>query len=168
MDTNLLSREIEELVTRSEIEALAIRYSDAADTIGRGDVEAGRQIIKSCFTDDSVFEAFFPTDAADAPFFSSIGADGWTDAVAKAFAAGGYTGTHHQIGNIQVSVQGETTIMKVYVTATHVLDWRSSLFVATAVYTDHVVRTPQGWRFGRRSVRATSGLNVVGASPPLP
>jgi len=106
-----------------------------------------------------------PTDPPNAPFFSSVGADGWTDAVANGFAAAGYTATHHQIGNVQVSVQGNTATMKVYVTATHVIDWSSKAFVATAVYTDHVVHTPQGWRFDHRSVRATSALTLVSASP---
>src|SRR5689334_6345709 len=62
-----------ELKTKAEIEELAVKYSAGVDAIGRGDVEGGREIIRTCFTDDAIFEAFVPTDSPNSPFFFSVG-----------------------------------------------------------------------------------------------
>lgn len=150
---------------RREIGALAVAYAHAADALGRGDVEQGRRIIKTCFTSDAVFEAYLPAAGPEAlPFFSVVGPDDWTDRVYEGFAALGYTATQHHIGNVQISLQGDTAIMKCCLTATHVIDWTSSIVYATATYTDQVVRTAEGWRIARRRLQASSALRLQ--SPP--
>jgi 3-phenylpropionate/cinnamic acid dioxygenase small subunit len=148
-----------------EIGALAVAYAHAVDALGRGDVEQGRRIIETCFTSDTVFEAYFPeADPGARPFFSVVGPDDWTDRVYEGFAALGYTATQHHIGNVQISLQGDTAVMKCCLTATHVIDWTSSIVYATATYTDQVVRTAEGWRIARRRLQATSALRLQ--SPP--
>ena len=150
---------------RMEIGALAVSYAYAADALCRGDVDEGRQIIESCFTKDVVFEFCMPSDDPSAPPVSTwIGPDTWIERVREGFADIGYTATQHHVGNVLISLHGDTAIMKCCLTATHVVDWSTSIVYATANYTDHVVRTAQGWRIARRRLGVTSALRLQ--SPP--
>jgi hypothetical protein len=150
---------------RMEIGALAVSYAYAADAMGRGDVEEGRRIIESCFTEDAVFELRMPSDDPDAPpAITWIGPHMWAERVPEGFAQLGFTATQHHVGNVLISLQRGTAIMKCCLTATHVIDWSSSIVYATGIYTDHVVRTARGWRIARRRFDTTSALRLQ--SPP--
>jgi hypothetical protein len=161
--------DVASLKAQMEIGALAARYAAGVDAIGRGNVEEGRQILRTCFTDDVVFESFLPLHDPNAPAaFSFIGLDAFADGASAGFSFWGYTATQHHVGNVQVTVQGNTATMKSYITAFHVLDWSSSGDLATGTYIDQVVHTPAGWRIAHRSLHATSFLRLLGAPVPLP
>jgi 3-phenylpropionate/cinnamic acid dioxygenase small subunit len=149
---------------QQEIGALAVAYAHAADALGRGDVEEGRRIITTCFTNDTVFEAYLPSADPEAPpFLSSVGPDAWTERMHESSAALGFSATQHHMGNVQISLQGDTAIMKCCLTAIGI-DRTSSIVYATATYTDQVVRTAEGWRIARRRTQITSTFRLQ--SPP--
>jgi hypothetical protein len=150
---------------RMEIEALARSYTFAADALGRGDAEEGRRLIKTCFTDDAIFEVFMPADDPDAPpALSLTGPNAWTEMVSPGFRSLGYSATQHHIGNVLIQLKGDTATMKCCLTATHIVDWTGAIVLATAIYTDRVVRTAAGFRIARRRLDVTSFLRLE--SPP--
>ena len=66
-----------------------------------------------------------------------------------------YLGTHHQITNQEVTVDGDTGHMRSYVQATHVLaSDPDRLLILWAIYDDQMVRTPTA---GRSSGTSSSG-----------
>ncbi|MGI9625060.1 MAG: nuclear transport factor 2 family protein [Acidimicrobiales bacterium] len=94
----------------------------------------------SCFTEDAEISGFSSGDV--------VGRDNWVSFVVKALEA--FRGTHHQITNQEISVDGDTAHMRSYVQATHEsADDDSSLIILWAVYDDELVRTSQGWQISR-------------------
>ena len=58
-----------------------------------------------------------------------------------------FSHTQHLIGNQEIVVTGDSAHMRSYVQATHVLaDDDTVLVILWAVYDDHLVRTPEGWK----------------------
>src|SRR5262245_14844684 len=110
------STEIRE--TKEEIQAIGLRYAEAADALGAGNVDEGRRMFKTCFTDDAVIELLLVGHKPnDPPAYTWKGADSFVDFVEKSFASFGYISTHHQTSNFQITVHGDTASMKSYVTA---------------------------------------------------
>jgi hypothetical protein len=153
--------------TKAEIEALGVRYADGSDAIGRGEVAEGKQIYASVFTEDAVISVSLPNHIPNTPpDISTVGPDAWADFVSTAFTFLGYTTTQHHIGNVQVTVEGNTATMKSYLTATHVIDPNTHVVMTTGVYTDHVVHTPEGWRIAERNLQNTSIMSLTGTPFP--
>jgi hypothetical protein len=157
-------QDVAALEAKAEIEDLAVRYARASDAIGRGDVELGRQLYRSCFTNDALIEYVLPGQGPGAPPSGSVtGPDAYTNFVVTTVSLSGYTAMHHQIGNVQIVMQGNSATMSSYVTAYPVIDWSSRIDLATASYTDQVVKTPAGWRIAHRVARVASSMPLSGS-----
>ena len=91
----------------------------------------------SCFTDDAVVTGF-SSGAVE-------GRDAWVAFVEDALQS--FRGTHHQITNQEITVDGDAAHMRSYVQATHELaDDDDHLFILYAIYDDRLVRTSEGWQ----------------------
>lgn len=94
----------------------------------------------SCFTDDVEVSGFSSGTVT--------GRDTWVTFVDKALEA--YVGTHHQITNQEISVDGDSAHMRSYVQATHEsASDPNCLVILWAVYDDELVRTSEGWKISR-------------------
>lgn len=156
-----MSDDIRWIKDQIEIGAVAAAYAHAADAISRGDVEEGRALIKTCFAEDAVFDAFMPNqDLSTPPAFSFHGPDAWVDAGLKTFAAMSYKATQHHMGNIQVRVDGDTATMECCLTGPHIIDSDRAIDFITGTYTDRLARTPEGWRIKHRRLRSTGLLRL--------
>lgn len=154
------------LQDRQEIEDLEYCYGAATDAIGRGDVEAGRAIYQTCFTQNAVISASFPgADPSGPPDLSTVGPSSWADIVESVFDSSGYQSTQHLISNVRINFTGfNTATMTSYLNATHVLDPTSSIDLANGTYTSVVVRTAYGWRIAERDLDLITFMRVQ--SPP--
>jgi hypothetical protein len=154
------------LADRAEIAELTHCYAEATDAIGRGDLAAGKQIYKPCFTADAVIGAYFPgADHSVPPGLSTVGTDAWADVVDGVFTDAGYIATQHLIGNIRIELDGDTGTMTSYLSATHVIDPAGAVVLAHGTYVDTVVRTPQGWRISKRTLYLISFLRLESPAP---
>lgn len=118
------------LEDRYDVGQVIIRYATSVD---QRDMER----YGSCFTDDVVVTGF-SSGAVE-------GRDGWVTFVEKALR--GFRGTHHQITNQEITVEGDGAHMRSYVQATHELAGDDEhLLILYAIYDDRLVRTPDGWR----------------------
>ena len=92
----------------------------------------------SCFASDVVVTGF----SAGA----TEGRDAWVQFVDQALQ--NFKGTHHQITNQEITVDGDTAHMRSYVQATHQLARDDEhLLILYAIYDDRLVRTADGWEF---------------------
>jgi hypothetical protein len=154
--------------TKAEIQALGLRYAEAADALGAGDAAQGRKLMRTCFTEEALVESFLVGHKLNEPAaYSWQGPDAFFDFLISFFASFGYISTHHQTSNFQITVRGDTATMKSYVTAIHVLGQGTSIDFFTATYTDEIARTPLGWRIARRTIKGTSYVRLSGTLPPL-
>lgn len=64
----------------------------------------------------------------------------------------------HVVTNHEISVTGDRATMYCYLT---VFDRNALAVTGTATFTDELVRTPQGWRFARRTLRADPNVNPI-------
>jgi hypothetical protein len=152
---------------RGEIEDLAYCYAAGTDAIGRGDLQAGKDIYHTCFTPDAIIGASYPgSDPNAPPDLVSTGPDAWAAVVQSVFASAGYESTQHLISNIRINTSGNTGTMTSSLHATHVLDPFTSVTIANGTYEDVVVRTPAGWRIKQRTLRLISFVHLE--SPPAP
>lgn len=146
---------------RVEIEDLAYCYAEGTDTIGRGDMEGGRDIYETCFTKNAVVEAYFPTDDPSGPPGLTSGPSEWADIAANVFTTNGYVATQHIMTNPRIKfIGGSTATMTTYLNAVHVLDPEGSIDLANGTYTDLVVRTPKGWKIAKRTLRLITFLRL--------
>ena len=119
-----------ELEDRLAVGDIIIRYADAVD-------QQDMDRYATCFRDDVVVTGFTP-DAID-------GLAAYMPWVTGARARFGRT--QHMIGNIQVTLDGDTAHMRSYVQATHeVPEDPSYLLTLWAAYDDDLVRTADGWK----------------------
>lgn len=116
---------------RFAIGDVIIRYADAIDQL---DYDR----YATCFTDDVVVTGFTADPVVGLPAYRE-----WVRA-----ARDRYGRTQHLIGNIQVTVDGDTAHMRSYVQATHELpNDPEHLLTVWAAYDDDLVRTPAGeWK----------------------
>lgn len=56
----------------------------------------------------------------------------------------GFDATHHQIGTVDIEVNGDTAKAKLYGTATHIIDAR--IWTVVGTYHQTLVKTEQGWK----------------------
>ena len=154
------------LSDRAEIAELAYCYAEGTDAIGGGDLAAGKAIYGDCFTADATGQAWFPgADFNGPPGLSATGTDAWADAVASVFTGNGYIATQHLMGNIRISLDGNSGTMRSYLSATHVVDPDGAVDLAHGTYVDTVVRTPQGWRISARSLYLIDFLRLESPAP---
>lgn len=122
-----------EIEDRLAIGDVIIRYADSID-------QCDYDRYCTCFTDDLVVTGFGPT-----PIEGLANYREWVSA-----ARNKYGRTQHMIGNIQVTVNGDTGTLRSYVQATHELPSDPDhLFVLWAAYNDEMVRTKDGWKIKR-------------------
>ena len=123
----------QELEDRHDVGQVIIRYATSVD---QRDLDR----YATCFTDDVVVTGFSGG--------SVDSRDSWVEFVEEALQQ--FKGTHHQITNQEISVEGDTAHMRSYVQATHeAAADPSSLIILWAVYDDELVRTADGWRISR-------------------
>ncbi|HSN98073.1 MAG TPA: nuclear transport factor 2 family protein [Candidatus Nanopelagicales bacterium] len=151
---------ISRLRDRAEIEELTYCYAEGTDTIGRGDLEGGRAIYETCFAQGAVVEAYFPTDDPDGPPSLTSGPSEWADVANTVFTTNGYVATQHLNSNVRINLQGNTATMTTYLNAVHVIDPEGSIDLANGTYTDTVVRTPQGWKIAKRTLRLITFMRI--------
>lgn len=165
-DANKQSEAGKRLSDRAEIAELTYCYAEGTDAIGRGDLAAGKQIYKDCFTADAVVAAYFPgADPNGPPGLSAIGTDAWADAVEGVFSGNGYVATQHLLGNVRIDLEGNHGTMSSYLSATHVVDPAGAVELAHGTYVDTVVRTPQGWRISKRTLYLIDFLRLESPAP---
>lgn len=151
-------------IEEAKIHRLAIGYALGTDEIGNSKLAQGKEIYATCFTHDAEVTVYFPgTDPNGPPSSSTIGPNAWADFVNSVFRQNGYVATQHLIGSIQVTLNGETATMSSYLHATHVLP-NGSIDVANGTYYDTVVKTNDGWRISKRTLRLITFLNLASPS----
>lgn len=154
------------LSDRAEIAELGYCYAEGTDAIGRGELAAGKQIYKDCFTSNAVIAAYFPgEDPNGPPGLSTVGTNAWAVAVDGVFTGNGYIATQHLIGNVRIELNGNTGTMTSYLSATHVIDPAGAVDLAHGTYVDTVVRTPQGWRISKRTLYLIDFLRLESPAP---
>ncbi|MEA5569453.1 nuclear transport factor 2 family protein [Calothrix sp. UHCC 0171] len=144
----------------SEIEQLTVCYALGTDAIGKGDIQAGKNIYRDCFTEDATITAIFPDGVTTE---TRVGTSAWGDFVASVFRANGYVATQHLIGTVNIAVQGNTAKMTSYLHATHKRS-ETSIDVANGTYEDEVIKQNGRWKIRRRTLKLITFLNL--SSPP--
>jgi len=124
----------QEISDRFEIQDLLARYSQLLD---RSEFDA----MDALFTEDAVLD------------YSQSGAinGSWPEQkafIAKAFQ--GFKGTQHLLGLPSISVDGDTATARTICFNPMVIDDKK-LFYVGIWYDDELVRTPDGWRFAKRT-----------------
>lgn len=139
----------QELQDRYDVGQVIIKYATSVD---QRDMER----YGSCFTEDCVVTGFGP-DAVQ-------GRDAWVSFVVKALQS--YEGTHHQITNQEISIDGNTAHMRSYVQATHeVAGDNEHLVILYAIYDDQLVRTTNGWQFSEHKLERLIDVKKVRVTP---
>jgi SnoaL-like protein len=152
---------------RIEIEQLANCYAHGTDAIGRDDLQKGKEIYAGCFTSDAVISVYFPASnlaGNQDPDVSLVGTEAWADFVNSVFRNNGYIATQHHMGTIDISVRGAAAAMSSYLHATHVVKHDGTIDVANGTYFDTVVKTKDGWRISRRTLRLINFLRLSSPS----
>lgn len=68
----------------------------------------------------------------------------------------GFAGTHHQITNIRIDIDGDTAKEAAYLQATHFLPGEPDVeYSFGAFYANELERTPDGWKFARIDLSVT-------------
>jgi hypothetical protein len=135
-------------IDRIEIHDLVARYNLAIDT---GDVEGW----VATFTPDGVFDGIvgqFAGAAALRRFASAYASD-------PAYER--YRVAQHWVNNLVVDGQGDRARLR----CQHLLVAPTATggeVILVAAYDDELVRTPEGWRFALRRVRAAGGAECPG------
>lgn len=117
----------------ADITDVLVRYSTGID---RRDWE----LFRTCFTDDVVAE--YETVG------TWSGVDAITDFMTVAHADMGHT--MHRLGNLVIDVEGDAATARSYVDVILMtVDGQEGLN-CVGIYDDELLRTPSGWRIGRR------------------
>lgn len=56
----------------------------------------------------------------------------------------GFDATHHQVGTVDIEVEGETARAKLYGTSTHIIDDR--IWTVVGTYNQTLLKTSEGWK----------------------
>jgi hypothetical protein len=124
----------QELSDRFEIQDLLARYSQLLDRFAFDEMDA-------LFTDDAIVD------------YSQTGAVNGSWAEQKAFIAGafkGFKGTQHLLGLPSVTVAGDTATARTICFNPMVVNDKKVFYVGLW-YDDELVRTPDGWKFAKRT-----------------
>ena len=133
------------------------RALEAADRVEIAELSA--HFDNSLDAEDAVkFVATFTPDGELVGFWgTSKGSEGLRQA--HAFMLSTFSkDKRHVVTNHEISVTGDRAKMYCYLT---VFDRKSLAVTGTATFTDELVRTPQGWRFTRRTLRADPNVDPI-------
>ncbi len=137
-----------ELEDRLAVGDIIIRYADSIDQL-----DYDRYC--TCFTDDVVVTGF-----GAEPIVGLSAYRPWVTA-----ARNKYGRTQHLIGNIQVTVNGDTATLRSYVQATHeLLADPDHLIILWAAYNDKLVRTSEGWKITHHELERLVNVRRVSAA----
>jgi len=131
------SAAIARIIDEHAVQAVLLRYATALDTRDWGK-------LRSCFVPDVVAT------------YDSIGDLQGYEAVERLCrtALEPLAATQHVVSNVEVSIDGDRAAARCNLQSTHVRTTPSGdNFVIAGVYTDELIRTPDGWRIARRSLR---------------
>jgi len=113
------------------------------------------KLLRTCFADDfeADFTAALPGDVCRDP-------DEWVDILRSVLSK--IEGTQHIITNHVHDISGDRSKSSAYIQSQHVrraADGSEEHFIFAGFYDYDMVRTPQGWKFGRYAIRPcwTSG-----------
>lgn len=133
------------LQDRHDIAQVIVRYATSVD---QRDMER----YASCFTGDVEVSGFSGGVFTDRDTYV-----GWVVRALEAFA-----GTHHQITNQEIDVNGDQGYMRSYVQATHEMaDDPDTLLILWAIYDDRMVRTPEGWKISHHRLERLISSKLV-------
>ncbi len=113
------------LQQKEAVKNLMLCYAAGTDAIGdstRADPAGdGLAIYERCFTEDAVFQVWFPGTPFDGPpsIPAVVGPAAWADFVFGAFD-GSYTFTQHMVSNFMVKLRGRHARLTAYLNASHV------------------------------------------------
>jgi 3-phenylpropionate/cinnamic acid dioxygenase small subunit len=140
----------QELQDRHDIGQVIIRYATSVD---QRDLDR----YATCFVEDVEVGGFTGGTFNDR--------DTYVTWVGKALER--YAGTHHQITNQEIEVDGDRGHMRSYVQATHEMaDDPDTLLILWAIYDDEMVRTAEGWRISRHTLEPRIKSRLVSTSRP--
>ena len=125
------------IVDEHAVQAVLVRYASALDT-------RDWARLRTCFTPDAVatYEAI-----GEVHGYASI--EGLVRRVLEPLAA-----TQHIVSNVEVSLDGDRATARCNLQSMHVREMPSGdNFIVAGVYTDELLRTPDGWRIARRALR---------------
>jgi hypothetical protein len=130
-----------EVADRAEITELSARFDNSLDS------------------EDA--EKFVSTFTAEGELVGFWGTSKGTDQLqqAHAFMLSTFSkDKRHVVTNHEISIMGDRATMYCYLT---VFDRNALAVTGTATFTDELVRTPQGWRFARRTLRADPNVDPI-------
>ena len=108
--------------------------------------------------DAAKFVATFTADGELVGFWgTSKGPDGLRQAHAFMLATFAKD-KRHVVTNHEITFNGDRAAMYCYLT---VFDRKTLAVTGTATFTDELVRTPDGWRFARRTLRADPNVDPI-------
>lgn len=121
------------IADRLAIADVIIRYATSVD-------QRDLQRYATCFVEDIVVTGFSGGEMRGlGPYVEWVG-----EALSR------FSHTHHQVGNHEITVNGDQAHMRTYITATHVLaSDPSTLLILWGIYDDQLVRTRDGWKITR-------------------
>jgi 3-phenylpropionate/cinnamic acid dioxygenase small subunit len=124
------------LIDRAEISDCQLRYATGLDM-------RDWKCFRSCFADEIEVD-FSSIFGGDGP--RKVTADRWTEAARRTI--GGLKATQHMITNHVITVDGDKALCIAYVQAQHYLpnDQGDNTQTMGGYYTNHFIRTAQGWR----------------------
>jgi len=131
------SSSIARIIDEHAVQAVLHRYATALDTRDWAK-------LRSCFAADVVAT------------YDSIGEQRGYEAVERLCrrVLEPLAATQHIVSNVEVSIDGDRAAARCNLQSTHVRTTPSGdNFVVAGVYTDELIRTPDGWRIARRSLR---------------
>jgi len=131
---------LSELADRLAIRELTARYNRAFDDV---DPDAYARV----FTEDGVLEVDGEPIAGREALIETVRATGY--------------GIVHITSDAIVAIDGDAAVQEcTLLTARRAQDRSENAFLATGRYRDELVRTPDGWRFKRRSVTMDLALDL--------
>jgi hypothetical protein len=146
-----------------DLAALAYCYCRGVDSAGRGDLRAGADELRMCFTEAAEFDFSFPSTYANWNF-KVRGPQAFIEHVGKLYQEGGFVRTQHQATNIEAQRTGsDTAIVQGYISAIHVLADDRAYF-ATALFIDTVEQIDGRWMITHRE-EDISALTLLPAFP---
>ncbi len=124
------------LLDRAEISDVQLRYATGLDM-------RDWKLFRSCFADEIEVD-FSSVFGGSGP--RKITADRWTEAARRTIS--GLQATQHMITNHVITVEGDKALCVAYVQAQHYLpnDAGDSTQTMGGYYTNHFIRTPEGWK----------------------
>lgn len=140
-DVSVGTARLLEVADRAEITELSARFDNSLDS------EDAERFV-STFTADGELVGFWGTSKGTEQLQQ-----------AHAFMLSTFSkDKRHVVTNHEISIMGDRATMYCYLT---VFDRNALAVTGTATFTDELVRTPQGWRFARRTLRADPNVNPI-------